>query len=141
MYSKKWKTCIFILVKLSYFGKKWLSMPVHLPDKLYHAAQWQHLSLVCGPKTVSIDGTFFRTGNNKVVSQATERSSLKLKLKNSQHYSISFYVKLSTSQARLLVIGPQMKIQGWQERHKQVRSSHSIEKEQRETLEQAYWMT
>lgn len=87
-------------------------MPVHLPDKLYHATQWQHLSLVCGPKTFSIYGTFFSAGNNKVVSQATKRSSLKLKLKNSQHYSISFYVKLFTSQARLLVIGPQMKIQG-----------------------------
>lgn len=100
-----------MLVKLPYFGKKWLSMPVHFLDRLYHGAQWQHLSLVCGPKTFSIDGTFFSTGNNKVVSHATERSSLKLKLKkNSQHYSISFYVKLFTSQARLLVIGPQMRI-------------------------------
>lgn len=86
-------------------------MPVHFLDRLYRGAQWQHLSLVCGPKTFSIDGTFFSTGNNKVVSHATERSSLKLKLKkNSQHYSISFYVKLFTTQARLLVIGPQMRI-------------------------------
>ena len=86
-------------------------MPVHFLDRLYHIAQWQRLSLVCGPKTFGIDGTFFSTGNNKVVSQATGRSSLKLKLKkNSQHYSISFYVKLLTNQARLLVIGPQIRI-------------------------------
>lgn len=124
MYSKNemWWTCIFILMKLPYLGKKWLSMPVHFLDRLHHAAQCRHLSLVCGPKTFSIDGTFLSTGNNKVVSHATERSSLKLKLKkNSQHYSISFYVKVSTSQTRLLVIGPQMRIQGWHERYKQVR--------------------
>lgn len=103
----------FFPVKCPYFGKKWLSMPVHFLDRLYQAAQWQHLSLVCGPKTVAIGGTFFCTGNNKVVSHATKRSSLKLKLKrNSQHYSISFYVSLSTSQTRLLVIATQMRIQG-----------------------------
>lgn len=122
MYSRKatWETCIFILMKLPYLGKKWLSMPVHFLDRLYHVAQCPHLSLVCGPKTFSIDGTFLSTGNNKVVSHATKRSSLKLKLKkNSQHYSISFYVKVSTSQTRLLVIGPQMRIQGWHEWYKQ----------------------
>ena len=86
-------------------------MPAHFLDRLSHTAQWQHLSLVCGPKTFSTDGALFSTGNNKMVSQATERSSLKLKLKkNSQHYSISFYVKLLTSQARLLVLGPQIRI-------------------------------
>lgn len=82
-------------------------MPVHFLDRASRAAQWQHLSLVCGPETFGIDGTFFSTGNNKVVSHATRRSSLKLKLKNSQHYSISLYVKRFPSQARLLVIGPE----------------------------------
>lgn len=73
--------------------------------ELYCATQWQCLSPVCGPRTFTIDGTFSCTGNNTVVSHATKRSNLKLKLKeNSQHDNISCYVKLSPSLAPLNVI-------------------------------------
>lgn len=97
----------------SYLGRQWLSVTVHSVDELYCGVQRQHLSLVCGPRTLTIDGTSACKGNNKVVSHATRRSSLKLKLKeHSQHYSISCYVKTSNSLAPLNVKSMQMRLLG-----------------------------
>lgn len=118
MYSKKGEVIDMCSPHpCSYLGRQWLSVTVHSADELYCGVQRQHLSLVCGPRTLTIDGTSACKGNNKVVSHATRRSSLKLKLKeNSQHYSISCYVKPSTSLAPLNVKSMQMRLLGWHER-------------------------